>query len=428
MRKASRAWIVVAALSALLCAVTAGAVQQGVRAGQLADAADAASRRALYESAELLGAVQANLLKLPACASVAQKQGLLADISRQAFGVQENLAALPASARTLEGAIKFANQIEDYADALLVSLATGGGIGKDDMTQLSALSRSCGELQARLLGGAESLEPVSFAAPAGGNETQDPSVQYPTLIYDGPFSDGAQSPILPGGEPVSAGEAVRIARDYIGQQRAQNVVCTGEVALPAPCWELEADCVDGKESLCVLQSGGRVLYMLGEGGSAEERLPAQQCVDLAAAFLEERGYGPMQPTFSSRENGFLTVNFAAVDGEILLYPDLVKVEVNMETGLVTGVEARAYLASHRDRDLPQPSLSREDAAARVSEALTVDGTRLCVIPTSPGERLAWEVTAIGPDGGVFLVYIDAENGAELEILRLVETAAGIETE
>ena len=427
-RRTSRTWIAIVVLSVLLYAATARAVQQSVRAGQLASAADASSRRALYESAELLGGLQGNLAKLPACASAAQKQGLLADIARQAFGVQENLAALPAGARSLEGAIKFANQVEDYAAALLVSLAGGGSIGAEDQEQLDTLSRSCADLQAQLLGSAESLEPISFAPPARGNETQEPSVQYPTLIYDGPFSDGAEAPVLPGGEPIDARQAEEIARAYIGAERVRAVSCTGDTALPAPCWECEAECADGRYSLSVCKEGGRVLYMLGPGGSAQERLPAQQCADIAALFLEERGYGPMQPTYSSREEGYLTVSFAALAGETLLYPDLVKVEVNMDSGLVTGVEARAYLANHRERDLPEPVLSREEAASRVSSALTVDGTRLCVIPTSPGECLAWEVTSIGPDGGVFLVYIDAQNGLEREVLRLVETDVGTETE
>lgn len=419
------------ALSLLLAASIGAALVQNNRAKALADTADAAMRRAMYESAELLGGLQGSLLKLPACGSPAQEQLLLSDIAVQAFGVQENLAALPSDAHDLQGALKFVNQVQDYAAVLTVRLAEGGLITGSDQEQLGSLAAVSQELQALLLGSAESLEPIRFdLSSPDGTEGQEPSVEYPTLIYDGPFSDGAKSETIPaqGGEPFDADMAQEAALEFIGPERIRSIRCIGELFLPVPCFEFEAKTDSGTITVCITKTGGQVLYMMTETGNAEEKLTEGECIDRAADFLSLRGYGEIQPTYWSRAEGYLTVNFAAVQEGVLLYPDLVKVEVSMETGEICGIEARNYLTNHVWRALSAPAVPLAQAKASLSPRLSVTGSRLCIIPTDPGEALAWEFSGDIEGVGSYLVYIDAMTGYERKILRLVETETGLETQ
>ncbi len=122
-------------------------------------------------------------------------------------------------------------------------------------------------------------------------------------------------------------------------------------------------------------------------------------------------------------DGFLTVNFAPVQDGVVLYPDLVKVQMSMETGMPVGLEAANYLANHVERRLDAPALSVEEARARLNPALDVGHGRLCVIPLDGGEALCYEFAA-SLDGADYLVYIDAATGEERNIYRLVKDADG----
>ncbi|MDO4740856.1 MAG: germination protein YpeB [Eubacteriales bacterium] len=420
------------ALALLLVAAAAVAIVQSRRADRFADATEAALRGAMYESAELLGGLQGSLLKLPASADPAREQLLLNDIARQAFGVQEHLATLPNAAQDLQGALKFVNQVQDYAETLTARLGAGGALTSEDQRQLSTLAQSAQQLQSQLLGAAETLSPIDFSAPTAisGTKDQPPSVEYPTLIYDGPFSDGAQPGAIPlqGGEMISPEQAQSTALAYVGVERAQSIRYLGERSMPAPCHEFEIS--DGRQNLtvCITKEGGHVLYMLTDGAVSQITLGESECIDAAGDFLSARGYGEMLPTYWATADGYCTINYAALQDGVLLYPDLVKVQVSMESGQVCGVEAANYLANHAQRQLEEPRVSQQQAQQTLSERLAVSGSRLCVIPTEPGEALAWEFSGEIEGVGSYLVYIDAMTGRELDILRLVETETGLETQ
>lgn len=427
-----RQWkILLAAMCLMLIGSAAFAWTQSVRARSLADQNEAGARRALYQSAELLGGLQGSLLKLPASSSSAQKQLLLSDVARQAFGVQENLAALPIDAHGLQGAIRFVNQIQDYASTLSASLAEGIAPDPDPAAQFFALAQTSSQLQQALLASAESLEPLDFTPPedAGGTKEQAPSVKYPSLIYDGPFSDGISSGPIPlgGGEEFDMARAQQAAVDYVGEERALNTRCIGEIGLPAPCFEFEIETQQETLTVCITKTGGQVLYMMSDAAPAREILSESECIDAAALFLRRRGYIDMQPTYWTRADGFLTINFAAMQDGVLLYPDLIKVEVSMESGLVCASESRTYLANHRPRAIAPPAVSLEQARASLGKQLNVTGSRLCIIPTDTAEALFWEFSAdVGNSS--YLIYIDALTGRERDILRLVETETGLETQ
>ena len=149
----------------------------------------------------------------------------------------------------------------------------------------------------------------------------------------------------------------------------------------------------------------------------------QQGVEAARAFLAARGYGEMRESYFSRYDGILTVNFAAVQDDVVLYPDLVKVQVSLRDGAVIGLEAGGYLRNHVEREFTLPALSEEEALARLGGRLTAEEARLCVIPENANEYLCYEIDAYD-ESGEYLIYIDAQTGAEREILEVISEENG----
>ena len=261
---------------------------------------------------------------------------------------------------------------------------------------------------------ADSLSPVT-----------DPAGEYPVLLYDGPFSDGRSDgdfKTLAGLATVGEPEARELLRAFLGQQ-AGDIELTGEGSVPVDCYEYSLRMGDYALSAGVTKAGGQVLYLLCDSEVDEVNLSQDAAVDAARAFLLARGYGNMETSYMSLFDGILTVNFAAVQDGIVMYPDLVKVQVSMRDGAVIGLEPAGYLMNHVQRTLGMPKLTEAEAIARIGGTLTAGDVRLCVIPENDAEVLCYEIRASdGADS--FLVYIDAMTGVERELMQVVTDGSG----
>ena len=432
-RTTDRDWI--KSLAAAMTALTAALLIVGWgRGAQLAEARariNAAAQKAFYETCELTESMSVNLRKLMVAGESGQAQQLLGEVTRQAQGASGNLAMLPMGEETISATIKFINQVGDFAESLSVRLASGGAITSSDYETISTLSENAAAFSvgmARLLERVERGEAVLDGAPAAGDESlyplTNPAAEYPTLLYDGPFSDGAEGDVylaLQGLPEVTAQEAQQSLTAFLGS--AADVRLTGEGSVPVACYEFTLTANGYPLSAGVTKQGGKVLYVLSDADVTEVNYAPEQLLDTAKAFLLARGFGNMEMSYYSRFDGILTVNYAAVQNGVVLYPDLIKMQLSMKDGAVIGVEAGNWLLNHTERTLPLPALSEEDAVARIGASLTPLAVRLCVIPISGGEALCYEIRAT--DGAdTFLVYIDATTGAERELMQVVSDESG----
>ena len=426
----------VAMLSALVVMLSLYAAAQAERLSALSESAAAAYERAFYETAELMSGIENNLDKLRVTGSGVRAQELLGKISRAATAAQSNLDVLPASLSAIAESLKFVNQAVDCAAALDSHLSEGGAMTGDDRETLRTLRDTCASLNAlidEVIARIERGEHPLSAAEAGSPlpeltsiDLNNASVDYPVLLYDGPFSDGRGEKTLralEGQAEITADEAKQAARRFIGEERISALWLTGEGDVPAPCYEMSAYVDEGIVSLAVTKQGGQILFMMIDAAPAEPLFDASRLIADAARFLRERGYGDMSASYYMEWDGFLTVNFVPMQDGAALYPDIVKVELSMETGEVVGLEALNYLTNHVQRALDKPVFSEGEARDRLNPSLEISGARLCLIPLEQAERLAYEFSALLEETR-YLVYIDALTGEELAIYRLIEDENG----
>ena len=425
-----------AALAVLLVAMAAAAGARDLALQRTRLQISAVYQKAFYESCELMNGLQLSLRKLLVSGSGAQEQALLGDISQQAQGIESNLAMLPLGQETVSGAVKFVNQVSDYARTLTNRLAAGGAIASDDWAQLNALADTMSELTvrmndllARYVNGEMVFTAEDFEAEGmdAGPSTQ-PAVDYPALLYDGPFSEGRETEVFAGltGESVTQDEAQERLRAFA--RRAAGEVTAlryaGESAIPVECWEFSLTAGGYELSASVTKQGGHVLYMLPENDVTQSLLSRDECIDKGLAFLAAEGFGRMHVSYYRSYDGILTVNYAAMQEDVVLYPDLVKLQISLRDGAVIGIEASHYYANHIAREIAPPALSVSDAVGRVSDQLSVNGVKLCVIPLDVGEALCYECSASRGEEN-YLIYIDANTGMEREIMQVVNSGDGI---
>ncbi len=419
-----RRFTAAAAVAAVMMFAATSAVAF-VRTGEL-DAADNALggiyRKALYETCEFTEGMAVNLNKLTVAGGSARSV-LLSDIIRQAQGAQANIAMLPIGSASTARAMKYINQVGDFCSTMLARVSSGGSITPEEYADITSLSETAAAMSigfGTLLDRHEAGE-IVLNIPDGdyaGDLFTDSAVEYPTLLYDGPFSDGATGSdfkALHGLREVSAEEAAALLKEFIG---TDEVHFEGESSPGTDCYEFSVLANGHSMTAAVTKQGGRVLYMLSSGEVGESVLSDAECFEIAEGFLLSRGFGDMEISYYSRYGGVMTINFAAMQNDVILYPDLIKIQISMADGAVIGIEAGNYLRNHTQRTIEIPVITEEQAGAIISERLDIENVRLCLIPMGLGERYCYEVSASSPEG-TYLIYIDAMTGAETEIMQVI---------
>lgn len=427
-------------LSLALVVLGGTAVYQARRAANAERVLEEAYQSALSEACEELQALSIDMEKLLVSGDPSLGAALLHQISRAAGDVHRGLSFLPLSHEAVAPTISFTARLSDYAASLLPGLVREGVLAPRQLdalsgehaaavrltAQLSLASRAMAEDALRFVSGAPTFaaRQDAQARPLEILADKDNGMEYPTLIYDGPFSDARRAGPprgLPEGE-ITAEEALSIARSFVGE-RALSAVPAPNTAGALPAYGVTVATQDVQLNLEVTRQGGRVLWMMPETASFQVTQSVEHCRERAAQFLRERGFGEMTATHHQVYDGLCVVNLAAMQDGVLLYPDLVKVQVRMDTGDVVGLEANNYWMNHTVRDLPAPTLDEAAARARLSDGVHSEPGRLCLIPDNDSETLCYEFPA-ERGGESYLIYIDAQTGAEVQLLKVIPTGEG----
>ena len=419
-----------AALSIALAVASGLAVRSMIRADRFE-----ARLKEIYDGAVLSALRQMEDMQLSLSKALLSSEGgasaqYLSQVSAGAAQVQRSLALLPLSHTATQSAVKFANQLEDYTGVLL----RAQGLTEEDAQRLNALLDACEQYTLALTDARESLpaqavrgEEAFYPGEQSAENAYDSAVSYPTLIYDGPFSDarntGAAKAL--GGKSVTQEEAMRLARDFVGADRVLAAAPGADMGGGIPCWGVTLRLQDATLQCAVTRQGGKMLWMTPDTADFAQETSIEECRENALTFLCARGFENMQPTYFQVYQGVAVISFAAAQGNVLLYPDLIKVQLRMDTAQVVGWEARNYWQNHTARGALLPVLSKEEAQAEVGSRLKVDSARLCLIPTDSGEKLCYEFRGVYM-GHTYLSYIDALTGRQEQLLKVVEGETGLE--
>ena len=247
-------------------------------------------------------------------------------------------------------------------------------------------------------------------------------------LYDGPFSNhlADKSPtMLEGTAEIDENKGREVVAHFL-QMPKTKVFLAWESEGELPCYVYQVEQSGGETvTVAVTKLGGQVLSMLSSDFAGGESVEVERALAIADEFLLSRGYRNMEKSYHMLQNGILTINYAYTEGEVTCYPDLIKLSVDMGSGAVCGFEALGYISSHRERELPEELMGEEEAALAVSVELTIESSRLAVIPRAGGEEvLCREFVCVNENEQRYIIYVDAVSGEQEKILILLEDENG----
>ena len=356
-------------------------------------------------------------------------------MSSDALAAKMALAQLPVTELNLENTNKFLSQVGNFSHSLARRFADGEELTGEDRDNLVSLLDHAENLSSELwgvenmvAGGHLNFEEVVHGAAAAGNEEPYPAhvstgfenveglfEEYPSLIYDGPFSDhiSQQEPLmLKGKQPVTKEESLEIAKKV---SNSEHLEFSNDKEGLIPAYNYS----DNNTTVTFTKDGGLFLYMLKYRQVGEKTISTEKAIELAEDYLKTVGFPDMVHTYYELGSGVCTINFASNINDVTVYTDLIKVGVALDNGEIMSLDARGFITAHHQRQVQAPTVTQEQAAETLSSHLKVQNVKLAVIPSmGKHERLCYEFLCTSERGSRVLVYVNAESGKEEQILLM----------
>ena len=369
------------------------------------------------------------LNKLEATGTPARLSKSFSEIRRLSAGAVRALSLLPGACESRSQLMQFLTRAGDYADTLLDRVLNGQMLSEEQTQSLCDLCDCCAALSeacdSNCLSGSF---PVDGADGFYAQETDEESIaNYPSLLYDGPFSESSEAAEPLGLPDETIGEAEAAARcSALFPDRSLRFDGRSEGAIAT--YDFSAQDEGGELCVSITERGGLLLYFMGTPTGDSNAPPSDEESErlhkAASTYLAEHGFGEMSPSYAQYYAGTVVLNYAALQNGVILYADLVKVYMDRETETVIGLDAQNYRFHHRPRRVEAPALSEQDARERVSDSLSIEAVAPALIPKSnTQEVLCYECKCTRGDT-YFIVYINAQTGAEEEIFEIINSAEG----
>ncbi|MBQ9715786.1 MAG: germination protein YpeB [Clostridia bacterium] len=389
--------------------------------------------KAMFELADSLDNMQANLSKLHASNGRANQQLLLTKIVAEAETAESDAGSLPVDNEWLKKTAEFANKTSDFCLSLQTKLAGGGVLAQNDRKTLKWLSTTSQTLANRVATISQRVgndfllaDGVLQKGRIDGidnefDEVDKATFDYPQMIYDGPFSDSKKHKITVDLPRMTAGQVEQKIAKQLDDFGIKKVQYVGETKNKLDVYNFEVVFDDGgKGYLQASQNGGMICYMSSTGckGRANSK---QDAMDVARQFANKLGY-QVEPVWVSKQNdGPTYVNLAPVVSGVIIYPDLVKVSVD-DNG-VCGFEGLNYLANHKNRQFDKMSRDVAKAKQSLAQGMVVTNENMALVPKGDKEILCFEFEC-HMDGDQYFVYIDASTFDEVDIFKVVKGTEG----
>ena len=391
-----------------------------------------------YSMLDSINNLETKLSKTLASDSSTYQRKTLLEASKNASEAEISVSFLPLSQSDIQDTIKLTNQISGYTSTLADKIASGENLDEDDKATLEDIEQSIMQLKnqlneyARKLNSGVSILESSMEIDSNSNEFSkalslngDNSIEYPTMIYDGPFSDSVVNTTVKGlkGNKITKTEAMQDVQKYF--KEAVDVTYESETKGKFETYNFRVKNSD-EEMLYVqvTQVEGHILTISGAGEEGEQSIDIEQARSIALDFAKENGVENAEIVWSDTIENDVYFNIAPLQSGIVLYPDLVKVKINLTSGTIVGYDATSYFTNHTTRQLEKGSLTLEEAKAKVGSDYTVKQSRLVLSPLDYNREVVCVEVETTKGENTYYFFYNASSGELENVLKVIETDNG----
>lgn len=406
--------------------------------------------RAFYDMVGYVENIKTIMTKASLLTGCPKTSNLLEEIWHKANMAQENLNMIPIKQTTLNKTSKYLNQVGDFAYSL-----NKQNLSKKEFTNEQYKTLQKLQIYSQIL--VNSLQKMERDINYGNitwdkmknegkktfkklnksinsdnyiHDLEKNFQDYPTLIYDGPFSEHINKikPKLLKGNNITKQEAKNKVVEFLNLKNGAKVEEMGTTKGNIETYNFRVKQSDDSEIyIDVTKIGGYIYSMMNTRSVEKEKLDMNKAKDRALNFLKKNGYKDMKDTYYLKQDREAIINYVSTQDNVVCYPDLVKVKVALDTGEITGFEGREYITAHTKRNFDKIKISVDEAKKLVNKDVKILSSNMALIPTeTKTEVLTHEIKGKLNDND-FLVYVNVKTGAVENVLMITNTPNGILT-
>lgn len=408
----------------------------------------------MYQLLTSIENIRVNLGKSAVAGSREQKIMTFEEIFRYTSMADDKLHSLPLPQETIDKTSKFVSQVGDFCFSLARASSEGRDLTDGEYANIDRLKSQALILQdslnnvlsdvnqGRVVWGEIRKKASGVLAKTGDNivnnqfmSIQKQVAQYPTLIYDGPFSDNILEikPKVYSQSTVSVDQAKDTVYKAIGRDKVQSMEVdtkssAGNIRIASYRFNVT---IKGRGNntdkvICeVSKNGGRMLYLLDSRAVAGQNIDIQKANLMGQQFLANMGFSNMASTYTLKYDNTAVISYIYNQNNIAVYPDQIKLKIALDDGSILGVESEKYLVAHEDkRNIAAPKITIEEARKKVGKKLDIVSSRLAIVPTETNKEILCYEFSGKYNQDNYIIYINADTGYEQKIIQVLSTPNG----
>lgn len=393
-------------------------------------------QRNFGELADSIQAMNGQLAQLLVTTSQEQLLLGLSSLWREVYSAINNLGGLPVAMHELEQTDLLLNDVAEYSYYLLrKNVLQQKPLSQQDWNQLEEFYRRSRVVQTELdqlgkqiLSQNLQLSQLSLEDEENVVTTTFRSIEsqvhaFPELKFEEGVRKIEPEPRTITGEQVTQIEAVAAADAFldalqIDHQQGQVEFSSQDTKIPIYGVRYQTDDQDTALYVEVSQKGGQVLQFYQTRDTGEAQFDTQQAIDQALVFLQELQFQDMACVDSITDSRVADLTFVPKRNGIYIYADMVKIQIALDDNSILNYDQTSYATRHYQRQLPAPTLSKEQILKDMNPNFQVEDIRLALITDeySINELLTYEVRGTVVEEQ-FSIFVDAQSGQEIRIVR-----------
>lgn len=395
-------------------------------------------QKSYYDLVDKVNNMEVKLSKVVSSNDNVYSEKVLNEISKNCEDAQNNLNMLPINMAGVEESLKFINQLGGYCQTLANKLGKGGSLTPQEKLTLVQLHRSvknmCNSFEGMNQSMANGYSIINQGLKVEGDynditlslqSMKEKDVEYPTMIYDGPFADSQILKEVKGlkAQTEVSKDQARASLSKIFDVKETDIKFETEANSNFTTYDFSFKKDKISFYAQITKKGGFLLTVSSYNDTRAININREEASVLAKDFVEKVNLKNLEIVWSDVVGQDAYFNFAPVVDGVIIYPDLAKVKVDLASKQVIGFEATSYYTNHIDRTLGSFAISSAQAKQVISGDYAISTIKKALSPIDFNEVLTWEIKAI-KEGSIYYFYVDAQSGQLVNILKVIYTQDG----
>ena len=426
--------VVIISLLVILTCVLIAYYQMYNSSKQNANVLEGVYASSYYSMVDNVNNLSVDISKYSTLTTNQAKLNTLQDMMLDCNYILAGLSILPINEEQVVSATKFFNQVNGLCEAYSQKLNKGDLLSLEEELVFDKVGMVVGKIKANfneqnygMYTNGFNFVDAGFFDNTGMNELStgmgdltSKSIDYPAMIFDGPFSTALETKEVKGlkGEEVSKEQAKEYLLNVVYKNREVKIEYEKETHGDIDTYDFNVDIKNKSYNVQVSKTGCLVITISSYAESGDAIIGKEQAIQIAENFANNIGFESMQSVWTEINKNVAYINLAPVQNNVIMYPDLVKVKVDLTSQEIIGFEAVNYAFNHVNRNL-EFTLNEAEAESKLGFDYEIISTSKAIIKLDSGKEIAAFEFYVERIDGEFFYYINAENGEISKIMKLV---------